>query len=210
MIDIMNKLLLTLLFAAMQLSVLNAQDKADYYTEKAEVMGDKYTYLIEIPSHTNRIIIHNKSSLKREWTIIDDKGRLIGGTLVFDSVMKIENPEIIKEVIKEIFTQEELKSMLSEYDPYKTVSPNSIANFGFLFTSNKHTKKIEEVVDIYIDNVPTFRAIPPQRIEQLEDLLKSKVRFRVNEKREKLIGQNYDVFPVCEAHVHLIDLIDEQ
>lgn len=210
MIDIMNKLLLTLLFAAMQLSVLNAQDKADYYTGKTEVMGDKYTYLIEIPSHTNRIIIHNKSSLKREWTIIDDRGRLIGGTLVFDSVMKIENPEIIKEVIKEIFTQEELKSMLSEYDPYKTVSPNCIANFGFLFTSNKHTKKIEEVVDIYIDNVPTFRAIPLQRIEQLEDLLKSKVRFRVNEKREKLIGQNYDVFPVCEEHVHLRDLIDGQ
>lgn len=206
----MNKLLLTLLFAAMQLSVLNAQDKVDYYTGKTEIQGKKYSYSLEIEDNTKTIWLHNKSCLKRDWTIVDDRGRLVGGFLVFSNVMKIENPEIIKEVVKEVFTQEELKKILSEYNPYETVQPGRLARFIFKFTANKHTKKIEEVVTIYVENTPTMRAVAPQRIEQLEDLLKSKVRFRVNEKREKLIGQNYDVFPVCEAYVHLIDLIDEQ
>ena len=210
MIEIMKNLLLTLSFMVTQLFILNAQEKVDYYTGKTEVQGKKYTYSIEIADISKTIWLHNKSSLKRDWTIVDDRGRLVGGLLVFNNVMKIENPEVIKEVVKEVFTQEELKKILSEFDSYKTVLPGQPAHFTFELTANKHTKKIEEVVTIYVENTPTMRAVAPQRIEQLEDLLKSKVRYKVNEKREKLIGQNYDVFPVCEEHVHLIDLIDGQ
>ena len=210
MIDIMNKLLLTLLFVAMQLFILNAQDKVDYYTGKTEVQGKKYSYSIEIEDITKMIWLHNKSSLKRDWTIVDERGRLVGGLLVFNNVMKIENPEVIKEVVKEVFTQEELKKILSEFNPYETMPQGRSAHFTFELTANKHTKKIEEVVTIYVENTPTIRAVAPQRIEQLEDLLKSKVRYKVNEKREKLIGQSYDVFPVREEYVYLRDLIDVQ
>ena len=206
----MNKLLLTLLFVAMQLFILNAQDKVDYYTGKTEVQGKKYSYSIEIEDITKMIWLHNKSSLKRDWTIVDERGRLVGGLLVFNNVMKIENPEVIKEVVKEVFTQEELKKILSEFNPYETMPQGRSAHFTFELTANKHTKKIEEVVTIYVENTPTIRAVAPQRIEQLEDLLKSKVRYKVNEKREKLIGQSYDVFPVREEYVYLRDLIDVQ
>lgn len=206
----MKKFLLLMLITIYSFAVVNAQNKKDYYTGKTEVKGDKYTYSVEIsPDYSTRIFLHNNNSLNREWTIVDDRGRLVGGLSVFGNVMKIENTTVVKESIKEVFTQEELKSINAEYAANSTIIPlRSVGTFTFRFTANKHTKRIEEVVDINIVNVPTMRSIPPQRIELLEELLKSKVKFIVNEKRERLVGRDYDVFPVDEVHVKLSDLID--
>ncbi len=208
-IDIMKKLLLLTLITISLFGVVNAQNKKDYYTGKTEVKGDKYTYSVEISPYSTRIFLHNNNSLNREWTIMDDRGRLVGGLSVFGNVMKIEDVTVVKETIKEVFTQEELKSINAEYNFNSTIiSSRTVGTFTFRFTANKHTKRIEEVVDIHIANVPTMRSIPPQRIELLEELLKSKVKFVVNEKRERLVGKDYDVFPVDEVHVKLSDLID--
>ena len=206
----MKKLLLLTLITISSFGVVNAQNKKDYYTGKTEVKGDKYTYSVEIsPNYSTRIFLHNNNSLNREWTIMDDRGRLVGGLSVFGNVMKIEDVTVVKETIKEVFTQEELKSINAEYNFNSTIiSSRTVGTFTFRFTANKHTKRIEEVVDIHIANVPTMRSIPPQRIELLEELLKSKVKFVVNEKRERLVGKDYDVFPVDEVHVKLSDLID--
>ena len=208
-IDIMKKLLLLTLITISLFGVVNAQNKKDYYTGKTEVKGDKYTYSVEISPYSTKIFLHNNNSLNREWTIMDDRGRLVGGLSVFGNVMKIEDVTVVKETIKEVFTQEELKSINAEYNFNSTIiSSRTVGTFTFRFTANKHTKRIEEVVDIHIANVPTMRSIPPQRIELLEELLKSKVKFVVNEKRERLVGKDYDVFPVDEVHVKLSDLID--
>lgn len=209
-IDIMKKLLLLTLITICSFAVVSAQNKKDYYTGKTEVKGDKYTYSVEIsPNYSTRIFLHNNNSLNREWTIMDDRGRLVGGLSVFGNVMKIEDVTVVKETIKEVFTQEELKSINAEYNFNSTIiSSRTVGTFTFRFTANKHTKRIEEVVDIHIANVPTMRSIPPQRIELLEELLKSKVKFVVNEKRERLVGKDYDVFPVDEVCVKLSDLID--
>ena len=205
----MKKLLLLTLITISSFAVVNAQNKKDYYTGKTEVKGDKYTYSVEISPYSTRIFLHNNNSLNREWTIMDDRGRLVGGLSVFGNVMKIEDVTVVKETIKEVFTQEELKSINAEYNFNSTIiSSRTVGTFTFRFTANKHTKRIEEVVDIHIANVPTMRSIPPQRIELLEELLKSKVKFVVNEKRERLVGKDYDVFPVDEVHVKLSDLID--
>ena len=208
-IDIMKKLLLLTLITISSFAVVNAQNKKDYYTGKTEVKGDKYTYSVEISPYSTKIFLHNNNSLNRKWTIMDDRGRLVGGLSVFGNVMKIEDVTAVKDAIKEAFTQEELKSINAEYNPNSTIGPSSsVGTFTFRFTANKHTKRIEEVVDINIENVPTMRSIPPQRIEHLEELLKSKAKFIVNEKRERLVGKDYDVFPVDEVHVKLSDLID--
>ena len=206
----MKKFLLLTLVTISLFGIVNAQNKKDYYTGKTEVKGDKYTYSVEIsPDYSTRIFLHNNNSLNREWTIMDDRGRLVGGLSVFGNVMKIEDVTVVKESIKEVFTQEELKSINAEYTINSTIIPlRSVGTFSFVFTANKHTKRIEEVVDIYIVNVPTMRSISPQRIELLEELLKSKVKFIVNEKRERLVGKDYDVFPVDEVNVKLSDLID--
>ena len=205
----MKKLLLLTLITISSFAVVNAQNKKDYYTGKTEVKGDKYTYSVEISPYSTRIFLHNNNSLNREWTIMDDRGRLVGGLSVFGNVMKIEDVTVVKETIKEVFTQEELKSINAEYNFNSTIiSSRTVGTFTFRFTANKHTKRIEEVVDIHIANVPTMRSIPPQRIELLEELLKSKVKYIVNEKRERLVGKDYDVFPVDEVHVTLPDLID--
>ena len=205
----MKKLLLLTLITISSFAVVNAQNKKDYYTGKTEVKGDKYTYSVEISPYSTRIFLHNNNSLNREWTIMDDRGRLVGGLSVFGNVMKIEDVTVVKETIKEVFTQEELKSINAEYNFNSTIiSSRTVGTFTFRFTANKHTKRIEEVVDIHIANVPTMRSIPPQRIELLEELLKSKVKFVVNEKRERLVGKDYDVFPVDEVHLTLHDLID--
>ena len=205
----MKKLLLLTLITISSFAVVNAQNKKDYYTGKTEVKGDKYTYSVEISPYSTKIFLHNNNSLNREWTIMDDRGRLVGGLSVFGNVMKIEDVTVVKETIKEVFTQEELKSINAEYNFNSTIiSSRTVGTFTFRFTANKHTKRIEEVVDIHIANVPTMRSIPPQRIELLEELLKSKVKYIVNEKRERLVGKDYDVFPVDEVHVTLPDLID--
>ena len=202
-IDIMKKLLLLTLITISSFAVVNAQNKKDHYTGKTEVKGDKYTYSVEISPYSTKIFLHNNNSLNRKWTIMDDRGRLVGGLSVFGNVMKIEDVTAVKDAIKEAFTQEELKSINAEYNPNSTIGPSSsVGTFTFRFTANKHTKRIEEVVDINIENVPTMRSIPPQRIEHLEELLKSKVKFIVNEKRERLVGKDYEV------HVTLPDLID--
>ena len=113
----MKKFLLLMFITISSFGVVNAQNKKDYYTGKTEVKGDKYTYSVEIsPDYSTKIFLHNNNSLKRKWTIVDDRGRLVGGLSVFGNVMKIEDVTAVKDAIKEAFTQEELKSINAEYN----------------------------------------------------------------------------------------------
>ena len=97
----MKKFLLLTLVTISLFGIVNAQNKKDYYTGKTEVKGDKYTYSVEISPYSTKIFLHNNNSLKRKWTIMDDRGRLVGGLSVFGNVMKIEDVAAVKEAIKE-------------------------------------------------------------------------------------------------------------
>ena len=182
---------------------LFGQEYVDYYKGDTLIKADKNTYTIKYSKLYKRpeVFLHVGNS--------DNKNLDLTKGLM--NVFYVRDKKVFDDVVKNNFTQEELKAMYKEnkiLSIYKEDKPwRKVLAFEFGVSVNKHTEAIELFqVDFY--DTPAMRNISLKKIEQMENQLRERVRFKLFEGRRQFLDGNY-VYLHDYIRVYFKDIIDD-
>ena len=180
---------------------LSGQKYIDYYKGDTLIKADRNTYTIKYSKLYKRPYVYmhvkNANNIKRE----DIHGIMY--------VFYLQDTKTFDEVVKETFTQEELKAMYKEMRVISDSEPLTewwIA-FEFGVSVNKYTEGIE-TFEVYFYDTPSRRNISLKKIEQMENKLRERVRFKLFEGRRQFL-QDADVFLHDYVKVLFKNVIDD-
>lgn len=173
---------------------VTAQSYTDYYKGDTIIRADRNTYFIRYSKiiNTTDIYIHviNVNGIKKD---------LIEGPL---QTFLLQDRKIFCDVVKEVFTQDELKAM---YKELKASQWNLL--FEIVFNVNRHTERIGKFEFCFFAT-PATRNISLQKIERMENILRERVKFNIYEGRRQFLN-SYDFFRHDAVSIHFREVIDD-
>lgn len=173
---------------------VTAQSYTDYYKGDTIIRADRNTYFIRYSKiiNTTDIYIHviNVNGIKKD---------LIEGPL---QTFLLQDRKIFCDVVKEVFTQDELKAM---YKELKASQWNLL--FEIVFNVNRHTERIGKFEFCFFAT-PATRNISLQKIERMENILRERVKFNIYEGRRQFLS-SYDFFRHDAVTIRLREVIDD-
>lgn len=173
---------------------VTAQSYTDYYKGDTIIRADRNTYFIRYSKiiNTTDIYIHviNVNGIKKD---------LIEGPL---QTFLLQDRKIFCDVVKEVFTQDELKAM---YKELKASQWNLL--FEIVFNVNRHTERIGKFEFCFFAT-PATRNISLQKIERIENILRERVKFNIYEGRRQFLS-SYDFFRHDAVSIRLREVIDD-
>ena len=201
-----NKEMKRLLFLVLCIMVfaqldVTAQSYTDYYKGDTIIRADKNTYSIRYAqtdvSSMTFVQVANVSNVKK----------VIEGPL---QTFLLQDRKIFSEVVKEMFTQDELKAMYKEMKKtipnYEQYSQLNIL-FTFVFNINRHTERIGNFQFSFVATQAT-RNISLEKIERIENILRERVKFNIYEGRRQFLN-SYDFFRHDAVSIHFREVIDD-
>ena len=161
----MKRLLLMLCLILAYLS-MTGQNYADYYKGDTLIKADKNTYSIKYTDLSkNKIAYIYVNNINNRKVNV----KILWGAYI------LQDRNVFSDVIRDIFTQEELKAMYNEqmaiFKPYPYLDCSRAFTFGV--SVNKYTERIETFMVDFCDT-PGRRNISLKKIEQLESQLREK------------------------------------
>jgi len=193
-------LFLVLCIIVLTQSDITAQNYTDYYKGDTIIRADKNTYSIKytklFKSPNVFIKVNNINNVKNE---------LINGPV---QTFLLQDKKVFDEVVKELFSQDELKAMYKEMRALPSYNQLPTKNLVFTFgiSINRHTEKIGNF-EVYFYSTPASRNISLEKIEQLENQLRRRVSFWIFDGRRQFL-QSYDFFRHDFVRVYYQDVID--
>ena len=173
---------------------VTAQSYTDYYKGDTIIRADRNTYFIRYSKiiNTTDMYIHviNVNGIKKD---------LIEGPL---QTFLLQDRKIFCDVVKEVFTQDELKAM---YKELKASQWNLL--FEIVFNVNRHTERIGKFEFCFFAT-PATRNISLQKIERMENILRERVKFNIYEGRRQFLS-SYDFFRHDAVSIRLREVIDD-
>lgn len=180
-------------------SDVTAQNYTDYYKGDTIIRANDNTYYIVFAQIINSSIVYMQVAN------IDNVKNVIEGPL---QTFILQDRKIFCDVVKEVFTQEELKAMYKELK----ASPNFEKYFKwntlfeFAFNVNRHTERIGKFEFCFFAT-PATRNISPEKIERMENMLRKRVKFNIYEGRRQFLN-SYDFFRHDAVSIHFREVID--
>ena len=184
---------------------LFGQEYVDYYKGDTLVKADKNTYAIRY----SKLDLGEKSVAYIYVNNINNKKLDLTRGLM--DVFYVRDKKVFDDVVKNSFTQGDLKAMYKELKNlciYKEDKPwRKVVAFEFRVSANKHTDSIE-LFEVSFNDTPAMRNISLKKIEQMENQVRERVRFKLFEGRRQFLDGNY-VYLHDYIRVYFKDIIDD-
>ena len=189
----MKRLLFLVLCLLLAQSNVTAQTYTDYYKGDTIIRADDNTYYIVYAQIINSSIVYMQVAN------VNNVKKVIEGPL---QTFILQDRKIFSEVVKEMFTQDELKAM---YKELKASQWNLL--FEIVFNVNRHTERIGKFEFCFFAT-PATRNISLQKIERMENILRERVKFNIYEGRRQFLS-SYDFFRHDAVSIRLRVVIDD-
>lgn len=197
----MKRLLFLVLCLLLAQSNVTAQNYTDYYKGDTIIRADDNTYYIVYAQIINSSIVYMQVAN------VNNVKKVIEGPL---QTFILQDRKIFSEVVKEMFTQDELKAMYKEMKKtipnYEQYWQRNIL-FEFAFNINRHTERIGNF-EIGFVATPATRNISLEKIERMENILRERVKFNIYEGRRQFLS-SYDFFRHDAVSIRLREVIDD-
>lgn len=197
----MKRLLFLVLCLVLAQSNVTAQSYTDYYKGDTIIRADDNTYYIVYAQIINSSIVYMQVAN------VNNVKKVIEGPL---QTFILQDRKIFCDVVKEVFTQEELKAMYKEMKKtipnYEQYRQKNIL-FEFAFNINRHTERIGNFEIGFVATLAT-RNISLEKIERIENMLRKRVKFNIYEGRRQFLN-NYDFFRHDAVSIHFREVIDD-
>ena len=189
----MKRLLFLVLCLLLAQSNVTAQTYTDYYKGDTIIRADDNTYYIVYAQIINSSIVYMQVAN------VNNVKKVIEGPL---QTFILQDRKIFSEVVKEMFTQDELKAM---YKELKASQWNLL--FEIVFNVNRHTERIGKFEFCFFAT-PATRNISLQKIERMENILRERVKFNIYEGRRQFLS-SYDFFRHDAVSIRFRVVIDD-
>ena len=197
----MKRLLLLSMCLILAQLRLFGQEYVDYYKGDTLIKADDNTYYIVYAQIINSSIVYMQVAN------VNNVKKVIEGPL---QTFILQDRKIFSEVVKEMFTQDELKAMYKEMKKtipnYEQYWQRNIL-FEFAFNINRHTERIGNF-EIGFVATPATRNISLEKIERMENILRERVKFNIYEGRRQFLS-SYDFFRHDAVSIHFREVIDD-
>lgn len=173
--------LFLVLFAIFSTIELSAQQKTNYYDNINEISGQGYTFISKKDKYSDFLIVQNKNNEKSNipWYY---KGTTDHVDYRWAMYAVPEDKMIIYELLREVFTKDELKEFKDyEINYYKSKFPEMDIPIELHLNIQaivSLTGSIEEVIFSF-KNSPPYTNIHPDKLNELEQKIKERIYFNV-------------------------------
>ena len=179
---------------------LSGQKYVDYYKGDTLIKADKNTYSIRYTD-----LSKNRCAYIYIDNVNNRKTNIKGLMYVFN----LQDRKVFSDVIRDNFTQEELKTMYKEMKAILVTYPSIDCRVAFTFgvSVNKYTERIETFMVDFCDT-PCRRNISLKKIERMENQLRERVKFKLFEGRRQFL-QDAEVFRHDFIRIYFHEVIDD-
>ena len=178
---------------------LSGQKYIDYYKGDTLIKADRNTYTIRYSKLgeglSAYIYIDN----------VNNRNTNVKGLMY---VFNLQDRKVFSDVIRDNFTQDELKAMYKDYRAILKTYPYIDYRVAFTFgvSVNKYTERIETFMVDFCDT-PCRRNISLKKIERMENQLRERVKFKLFEGRRQFL-QDAEVFRHDFIRIYFHEVID--